>query len=160
MAPFLVFTSWGGIGGTAEQRVGNAHLDEHGAEVVALAQRGAALIFRHLALAELDHLGDHLIHAGIGGRIKNLETVDVETALCGGSLDFFHIADKDRGEEAALFQTGSRFQNTGIGSFGEDDLAGICLEDFYEIFKHENASVTFNLITKLTVPRRDRFFKS
>ena len=46
----------GGIGGAAQQSVGIAHLHQHGAEVVALLERGAALVGGHLALAQRDNI--------------------------------------------------------------------------------------------------------
>ena len=54
----------GGIGGAAQQSVGLAHLHQHGAEVIALLQVAADLLLRHLALAQLHHLLNHLLHAG------------------------------------------------------------------------------------------------
>ena len=67
----------GGVGGAAQQTVGHAHLYQHGAEVVALHQGGAALVGGHLAAAQRHHLLHHLVHVGIGGGVDDLSTPDV-----------------------------------------------------------------------------------
>ena len=126
----------GGVGRAAEQRVGLAHLDEHGAEIVALGQRGAAVFLRHLALAQLDHLCDHLIHAGIGGRVDDLGLGDVEAALGCGSLDLVDIADEDDVHQIVLDQAVGRFEDAGVGAFGEDDGTAGRLEGADQFCKH------------------------
>ena len=127
-----------GIGRAAQQSVRIAHLHEHRAEIVALGQRLAALLGRHLALAQGDHLLDHLIHAGIGRGIDDLQALDVEAALGSCGLDLLGCADEDRGEEAALLQAVGSLENAGIRPFGKDNLARICLENFNQTVKHES----------------------
>ena len=83
-----------GIGGAAEQTVGLAHLDEHGAEVVALFERGAALVGGHLALAQLDHLVDHLVHALVVFGVDDLGAADVEADVLGCGGDLIGVADE------------------------------------------------------------------
>ena len=126
----------GGVGRAAEQRVGLAHLDEHGAEIVALGQRGAAVFLRHLALAQLDHLCDHLIHTGVGGRVDDLGLGDVEAALGCGSLDLVDIADEDDVHQIVLDEAVSRFEDAGVGAFGKDDGAAGSLQCVDQLCKH------------------------
>ena len=103
-----------GIGRAAEQCVGLAHLDEHGAEIIALGECLAAVFLGHLALAQLDHLCDHLVHAGIGGRIDDLGLGNVEATLFGCGLDLVDIADEDDVHQIVLDEAISRFENTGV----------------------------------------------
>ena len=84
----------GGVGGAAEQAVGLAHLDEHGAEVVALLERGAALVGGHLALAQLDHLLDHRVHALVILGVDDLGAADVEADVLGHNGDLLGVADE------------------------------------------------------------------
>ena len=126
----------GGVGRAAEQRVGLAHLDEHGAEIVALGQRGAAVFLRHFALAQLDPLCDHLIHTGVGGRVDDLGLGNVEAALGCGSLDLVDIADEDDVHQIVLDQAVGRFEDAGVGAFGEDDGAAGRLEGADQFCKH------------------------
>ena len=114
----------------------SAHLDQHGAEIVALAQGCAALVRCHLALAQLDHFLHHLIHARIGGRVQNGKAFDIEAALFGGRFDLPHIPDQNRGEEAVLLQAGGSGKNAGVSTLGIDDLAGVGFQNFNKVFKH------------------------
>ena len=125
-----------GIGRAAEQCVGLAHLDEHGAEIVALGECLAAVFLGHLALAQLDHLCDHLVHAGIGGRIDDLGLGNVEAALFGCGLDLVDIADEDDVHQIVLDEAVSRFENTGVGAFGKDDGAAGSLQCVDQLCKH------------------------
>ena len=127
-----------GIGRAAQQSVRIAHLHEHRAEIVALGQRLAALLCSHLALAQGDHLLDHLVHAGIGRGVDDLQALDVEAALDSCCFDLFGRADEDRGKEAALLQAVGSLEDTGIRPFGKDNLARICLENFNQTVKHES----------------------
>ena len=137
-APFLVWTHGvgGGVGGAAQQSVGHAHLHQHGAEVVALGESGAAILGAHLALAELYHGVDHLIHFIVSERIEDLKPFDIEAALGCCGLDLVHVAHQDRRQKAVFFQPCGGLENTGVGALGVDNFAGICLEDLYQIFKH------------------------
>ncbi len=126
----------GGIGGAAEQRVRHAHFDQHGAEVVALLERRGAVLRAHLALAQRDHGLHHLVHLVVSHGIEDLEPLDVEAALGGRSLDLLHIADEDRGQKALLLQPRGGGEDAGVGAFGEDDLAGIGLQNLNQVFKH------------------------
>ena len=125
-----------GIGSAAEQSVGLAHLDEHGAEVVALCKRRAALFLGHFALAKLDHLCDHLVHALIGGRIDDGGLADAEAALFRSSLDLVRVADQDHVHQILLEQAVGGFQNTGVGAFGKDDGAARGLQSVKQFRKH------------------------
>ena len=126
-----------GVGRAAQKAVGLAHLDKHGAEIVALGKVLAAILRGHLALAELDHLRDHLVHALIGRRIDDLRALDIKTALCGRGLHILDDADQDRLQEAALQKPVGRLQDAGVGALGEHD--GLLLSGFQslnEFFKH------------------------
>ena len=128
----------GGVGGAAQQGVGIAHLHQHGAEVVALAQSGAALLGGHLALPQLYHLLDHGVHLGIGQGVQNLQAFNVKAALGSVFLHHIHVAHQNGGQEAVLLQTGGCFQDTGVMALGEHNLAGIGLEGLNHRFKHDN----------------------
>ena len=93
-----------GVGSAAEQAVGLAHLDEHGAEVVALLERGAALVDGHLAFAQLDHLVDHLVHAVVILGVDDLGTADVEADVLSGGGNLIGVAD-----EHSLRECGGRY---------------------------------------------------
>ena len=126
----------GGVGRAAEQAVGHAHLDEHGAEVVALLQRVAALLGRHLALAQLDHLLDHRVHLGIVRGIGDLGAADVEAGVLGGRGDLLGIADEHGLEEVTGQQTGARLEDAGVGAFGKDDGFGALFQGCDQLTKH------------------------
>ena len=79
---------------SAVEAVGLAHLDEHGAEVVALLERGAALVGGHLALAQRDHLVDHLVHAVEILGVDDLGTADVEADVLSGGGNLIGVADE------------------------------------------------------------------
>ena len=102
-----------------------AHLDEHGAEVVALGERGARVLCGDLAAAQLDHLLDHRVHFGIGQRIDYLKTLDIEAALCSRCLDLIDVADENRSQEAVLLEPCCGLENARIAALGIDNLAGI-----------------------------------
>ena len=127
----------GGIGGTAQQSVGVAHLHQHGAEVVALGQGLPAVVGGHLALAQLHHLLHHFLHGGVSSRVENFQALDVEVTGLGGDGDFLYVAHQNGGQEAVLLQTGSGLQDTGVGAFGKDDLPGICFQGLDHRFKHD-----------------------
>ena len=126
----------GGIGRAAEQAVGNTHLHEHGAEVVALGESRAAFLGAHLALAERYHFLDHCVHALVGHRVKDLKALDVETALCGSGLDLVNVADENGSEEALLLEAGCALKNACVVTLGIYYLAGIVFKNFDKIFKH------------------------
>ena len=134
----------GGVGSAAEQSVSLAHLNEHGAEVVALGQCSAAVFLAHLALAELYHLSYHSVHLRVGSRVDDLHALDIEAALCSSSLYLVNIADQDGIHQAVLLQACSRFEDTSIRAFGEYDLALVSLECCNQIFKHIAFSFVFN----------------
>ena len=128
----------GGVGGAAQQAVDLALLDQHGAEVVALHQRGPALVGAHFALAQGNHGFHHFVHAFIGGGVQNFYILDVKTTLFRGSLDFLHVAHQHGGQEAALDQAGSGLQNTGVSALGKDDFPGILFQGFDHSSEHWN----------------------
>ena len=126
----------GGVGGAAQQGVGNPHLHQHGAEVVALLQVGPDGVHVHLALAELIHLLGHGVHIGIIFGVHDLRPVDTETALGGGGLHGLHIAHQHRLQEVAgLDQPVGGGQDTGIGALGEHNLLRVLLQGFDQSFK-------------------------
>ena len=137
----------GGISRAAQKRVSRAHFHQHSSEIIALGQCGAAVLGRHLALAQLYHFGNHLIHSCICSRINDLQTVNVKAALCGVGLDLVHIADQDRCQETFRLQLCSRFENTCVRAFRKHDLAGICLEDLNQFVKHLNYLRFYHLQT-------------
>ena len=126
----------GGVGGAAQQGVGLAQLHQHGAEVVALLEGGAALVLAHLALAQLHHLGHHLVHAGVGGGVNDLRPGDVEAVLLRRGLDLLHIAHQDHVHQILLQQPGGGLQNAGVGSLGEHDGAAVLLQILQKTGKH------------------------
>ena len=126
----------GGVGSAAEQAVCNAHLNEHGSEVVALGESRAAVLCAHLALAQCDHLVDHCIHALVGCGIEDLKAFDIKAALFSRCLDLIDVADEDRGQEAVLLQACCRLKDTSVAALGVDDLSRIVFENFNKIFKH------------------------
>ena len=126
----------GGVGRAAEQAVCDAHLNEHGAEVVALKESCAAILCAHLALAQCYHFLDHCVHALVGGGINDLKAVNIKAALFGSSLDLIDIADEDRGQETVLLQACRRLEDASVAALGVNYLAGIVLENFDKIFEH------------------------
>ena len=126
----------GGVGGAAQQSVGVAHLHQHGAEVVGLHQSGTALLLGHLALAQFHHGGDHLVHVLEGGGIDDLGAANVEADLLGGGLNVSRVAYQNGGQEGTGQQTGGSLQNAGIGTLGENDLAGMGLQFLDQELKH------------------------
>ena len=132
----------GGVGGTAQQAVGLAHLHQHGAEIIGLGQIGAALLGGHLALAEHDHLFHHLVHAGIGSRIDDPGAGNIVAALFGSRPDAVGRTDQNDPQEASLQELRSRIQDAGILAFGEDDGAVIGFQRFDQFLKHSQTSLS------------------
>ena len=130
----------GGVGSAAQQSVGIAHLHQHGAEVIGLRERLAAVLLGHLALAELYHQGHHLVHVGKGGGVDDDGAANVEAGLLGGRLNLGLIAHQNGGQERTGQQTGGSLQNAGIGALGEDDLAGMRLQLVDQKLKHDDSS--------------------
>ena len=126
----------GGVSSTAEQCVSLAHLDEHGAEVVALCQICADGLHVHLALAQVEHGLSHLVHLRIGSRVDDLGAGDVEAARCSRCLDLVDIADQNDVHQLILEQTRGSFQDAGIRTLGEYNLSLVRLENRNQIFKH------------------------
>ena len=126
----------GGIGRAAEQCVGLAHLDKHGAEIIALGECLAAVFLRHLALAQFDHLLNHFVHAGIGCRVDDLGLCNVEAALFCCGLNLVNIADENDVHQIVLDEAVCRFENTGVRAFGKDDGAAGCLQCVDQLCKH------------------------
>ena len=126
----------GGIGRAAQQGVGVAHLHQHGAEVVALGQRLAALVGSHLALAQLHHLINHGVHFGIGLGVDDFDALDVVATLGRVGLDNVNVADEDGGQEAALDQAVGGFQNAGVVTLGKNDLSGVRFQRFDHCIEH------------------------
>ena len=125
-----------GIGRAAEQCVGLAHLDKHGAEIIALGECLAAVFLRHLALAQFDHLLNHFVHAGIGCRVDDLGLCNVEAALFCCGLNLVNIADENDVHQIVLDEAVCRFENTGVRAFGKDDGAAGCLQCVDQLCKH------------------------
>ena len=139
----------GGVGGAAQQGVGLAHLHQHGAEVVALLEVGAALVGGHLALTQSDHGVDHLVHAFVGQGVDDLHAGEVIAQLLGLGVELFLGADQHGGEETVGLQAGSSLHDTGIGAVGKDDLAGVRFQDLNKLIEHfvflqlENVAIRF-----------------
>ena len=94
-------------------------------------------LFAHLALAQFHHLSDHLVHALIGSRVDDCGLADAEIALFCGSLDLVDVADEDDVHQVVLEQTVGRFEDAGVGAFGEDDGAACGLECVDQLRKHK-----------------------
>ena len=146
----------GGVGSAAEQSVSLAHLDEHGAEVVALGQCSAAVLLAHLALAELYHLGYHGIHLRIGCRIDDLHALDIKAALCSSSLNSLYVADQDGVHQAVLLQAGSSLKNTGILALGKYDGTLFSLQSRNQVLKHISFSFVISSV-QAYLARRQTF---
>ena len=127
----------GGVGGTAQQAVGLPHLDQHGAEVVALHQVLPAVLGGHLSLAQLHHLLHHGVHAGIGGRVHNAHAFNVKAALLRCGLDLGLHTHQDGGQETILLQAGGGLQNPGVRALGKNQGAGIGFQGFDQFCKHD-----------------------
>ena len=126
----------GGVGGAAQQGVGLAELDEHGAEVVALLQQVAALLLGHLALAQLHHGLHHVLHVVVGQGIDDGGLVHAEAALAGGLGDLVGVADEDDVHQVVADEAVRRLEDAGVGALGEDDGAALGLECFQKLCKH------------------------
>ncbi len=114
----------GGVGCSAEQSIGLAHLDEHGAEVVAL--ESAARASSAVTLPRRSStIFSTIASISIGQRIDYLKTLDIEAALCSRCLDLIDVADENRSQEAVLLEPCCGLENARIAAFGIDDLAGI-----------------------------------
>ena len=132
----------GGVGSAAQQAVGLAHLDQHGAEVVALGQGGTALLIGHLALAQLNHLSNHLIEALVVGRVDNLSTGDIKAALCCGLLDGLNLTQQDDLQRLTGQQAACSGQDAGIGTLGKDDRLRLSLQLFLKILENGHTLIT------------------
>ena len=132
----------GRIGGAAQQAVSLAHLDQHGAEVVALGQSGTALLIGHLALAQLDHLGNHLVKAGISSRVNDLGTGNIKAALSSSLLDSLDLAQQDDLQGLAGQQTACSGQDTGVRALGKNDGLRLSLQFLLKILENGHTLVT------------------
>ena len=135
----------GRIGGTAQQAVSFAHLDKHGAKVVALGQSGAALLVGHLALAQLDHLGDHLVKARVVGGVDDLGTGDIKAAISSGLFDGLDLAQQDDLQGLASQQAACSRQNTGVGALGKDDGLRLSLQFLLKILENGHTLITSSI---------------
>ena len=90
-------------------------LDQHGAEVIALGQSGTALLVGHLALAQLDHLGDHSVKFRISGRIDDLGTSDVKIVFSGGLFNSLRLTQQDDFQGLACQQTAGGGKDASVG---------------------------------------------
>ena len=126
----------GGVGCAAGQGVGQPLLDQHGTEVVGPEEHFAGPLSGSLALAQRYKIIHKPIHVGIGGRIEELQSIDVEAALGGCRLDCVHIADEHRREEAILLQTRDSFKDARVGALCVNEPAGIGLERLNETVNH------------------------
>ena len=130
----------GGIGRAAQQAVGNAHMNQHGTEIVGLLQRGAALFLGHLALAQRHHLLDHLLHALIGLRIDDPRAADIEAGFLGGGLDLLLVADQDGFQEGCRQQAGPGLKDARVRTLREYDGLGVLFQRCDQRFKHSGSS--------------------
>ena len=119
----------GGVCSAAQQRIGNAHLHQHGAEVVGLLQEGEGLFLGHtLAFPQLAEELHHLVKALIVVRVDDLGAPDVVARLLCGGPDHIGLADEDGGQKGAGQQPGGRLQNTGVCALGKNDGLGVFLQ--------------------------------
>ena len=125
-----------GVGGAAQQAVGLAHFDQHGAKVIGLLQQVAALLGGHLALAQLDHGVDHLVKALVGIGVDNLSAGNIKAACRSRRLALGLVADHDDLQDLAGQQLAGGFQNAGIAALGENDGLGVRLQLLYQRRKH------------------------
>ena len=126
----------GGVGRTAEQRVGHAHLHEHGAEVVGLLQQSGALLSGLLALAQLHHGVDHLVKTGVVLGVNDLSSGNIKVTGGGSSLALCLVAHHNDLQHALSQQLACGLQNAGVIALGEHDRLGICLQLCYQRCKH------------------------
>ena len=126
----------GGVGGAAQQAVGLAHLDQHGAEVVGLLQQCGALLSGLLALAQLDHGVDHLIKTGVVLRVNDLSSGNIETTGSGSSLALSLVADHHDLQHALSQQLACSLQDAGVIALGKNDRLGVCLQLGHQRCKH------------------------
>ena len=141
-----------GVGGAAQQAVGLAHLHQHGAEVVGLAQSLGAVLSGHLALAQFHHLGDHLVKTGVVGGVDDLGTGDVKAALGGGFLHGLRVAQQNDLQHLAGQQAAGSGQDAGIGALGEHNGLGLSLELFLEILKNGHKQIPPHLLHRAQAP--------
>ena len=85
--------------------------------------RGHALAFTQLA-----QFSDHFVHFRIVIRVNDGCATDIVASFFRSGLDLIGVADQNGLQEITSQQTGSGFQNTGIGTFGKDDFLGIRLQ--------------------------------
>ena len=114
----------------------NALLDQHGAEIIALAQGRAALVGGHFSFAQRHHDGDHLVHAFVGLGVQDGQSVDVKIPGRGGGLHLLGIAHQDDVHQVVLLQPGGGFENTLVGALGEHDGASGGPQVFDQLCKH------------------------
>ena len=125
-----------GVGRAAQKGVGLAHLHQHGAEVIALLERGAAVVLAHLALAQLHHLGHHLVHPSVGLGVDDLRAGNVKAVLLRSSLDLLHIAHQDDVHQVLLHQARRGLLDAGVGTLGKDNGAAVLLQILQKSGKH------------------------
>ena len=126
----------GGVSGAAQQAVGLAHLDQHGAKVIALGQSGTALLVGHFALAQLNHFGNHCVKLRVSGGIKDLGTGDIKIAVGSSLFDGLGLAQQDDLQGLASQQTAGGGQDTSIGALSKDDGLRLGLQFLLKIFKN------------------------
>ncbi len=126
----------GRIGCAAEQAVCNAHLDEHGAEIISLGKGFAALLLGHLALAERDHGGDHLFHSFICSGIQDLRLRNIKAAFFRSSLHFVNVSDEDDTHQLFCQKLSSSRENSRIRTLGENNRLGFRLYLRNQFIKH------------------------
>ena len=125
-----------GICSSAKKRVGHAHLDQHGAEVIAFFQVVGAFLGRHFTLAQLHHLCHHFVKAVIAVGVDYLKSVNVEAAFFRGSFHIGSAAHQHGCQETGPFQSGGSFKYAGVGALGENYLPGVFLQYVDKILKH------------------------
>ena len=74
------------------------------------------------------------------GEIQRDGTPDIEAGVLGGHGDLLGIADEHGLEEVTGQQTGARFENAGVGTFGENDRFGALFQRVDQLCKHVDSS--------------------
>ena len=135
------------ISSSSKKAVTLAHLNKHGAKIVALGQSLADLLLCHLAFSKLHHLRNHGIHLRIGQGIYDLALVNIIITRCRGSLNLVHITQKNNAKDTFCRQSGGGIKNTAVRSLCINDGSRILLEILDHLCQHiitsSQSSVSF-----------------
>ena len=98
-----------------------AHVDEHGAEIVRIAQLNACFFFGCFAFAAFYEFSDHVVVFCIVVWIDDLYAVDVDASFFGNGLNFFRIAEKDRDDQTVLLMACDSAEDADVFTFWKYD---------------------------------------